>query len=113
MLSDLCRHRGVNYASFQMIELYGKDRDNVQAKTIGFHNEWTPDFISESDRQVHQKLVMKKLENISMKIFSASYGPHDHNTYDGVFHNQVERYSRLKHNVPHHFDSYPRPFYSR
>ena len=42
-----------------------------------------------------------------MKIFSASYGPHDHNTYDGVFHNQVERYSRLKHNVPHHFDSYP------
>ena len=42
-----------------------------------------------------------------MKIFSASYGPHDHNTYDGVWHNQVERYSRLKHNVPWHFDSYP------
>lgn len=42
-----------------------------------------------------------------MKIFSASYGPHDHNTYDGVWHNQVERHSRLKHNVPHHFDSYP------
>ena len=40
-------------------------------------------------------------------IFSASYGPHDHNTYDGVWHNQVERYSRLKHNVPWHFDSYP------
>ena len=42
-----------------------------------------------------------------MKIFSASYGPHDHNTYDGIWHNQVERKSRLKHNVPWHFDSYP------
>ena len=26
-------------------------------------------------------------------------GPHDHNTYDGVLHNQRERYTRLKHNV--------------
>ena len=33
--------------------------------------------------------------------------PHDHNTYDGVWHNQVERHSRLKHNIPLHFNSYP------
>ena len=68
MLSDLCRHRGVNYASFQMIELYGKDRDNVQAKTIGFHNEWTHDFISESDRHPseigHEKIGKYIYENL-------------------------------------------------
>ena len=34
-----------------------------------------------------------------MKIFSMALGPHDHNTYDGVLHNQRERYTRLKHNV--------------
>ena len=42
-----------------------------------------------------------------MKIFSIALGPHDHNTYDGVFHNQIERYSRRKHNVPWHVDVYP------
>jgi len=42
-----------------------------------------------------------------MKIFSVALSPHDHNTYDGVFHNQRERYTRLKHNIPWHFDSYP------
>ena len=42
-----------------------------------------------------------------MKIFSIALSPHDHNTYDGTFHNQRERYTRLKHNVPYHFDSYP------
>jgi carbamoyltransferase len=42
-----------------------------------------------------------------MKIFSVALGPHDHNTYDGVFHNQIERYSRKKHNIPWHVDSYP------
>ena len=42
-----------------------------------------------------------------MKIFSVALSPHDHNTYDGVWHNQVERHSRLKHNIPHHFNSYP------
>ena len=31
-------------------------------------------------------------------MFSIALGPHDHNTYDGVFHNQIERYSRIKHN---------------
>ena len=42
-----------------------------------------------------------------MKIFSIALGQHDHNTYDGVFHNQIERYSRRKHNVPWHVDVYP------
>lgn len=42
-----------------------------------------------------------------MKIFSISLSPHDQNTYDGVFHNQIERYSRRKHNIPWHFNAYP------
>lgn len=42
-----------------------------------------------------------------MQIFSVALNQHDHNTYDGVFHNQRERYTRLKHNVPYHYDSYP------
>jgi carbamoyltransferase len=33
------------------------------------------------------------------KIFSAAMNMHDHNTYDGVFHRQEERYSRRKHNI--------------
>lgn len=35
-----------------------------------------------------------------MKIFSVSLSFHDHNTYDGKLHNQRERYTRYKHNVP-------------
>lgn len=42
-----------------------------------------------------------------MKIFSAAFGPHDHNTYDGIWHNQRERYTRRKHNIPWHYDVYP------
>lgn len=42
-----------------------------------------------------------------MKIFSAAFGPHDHNTYDGKLHNQRERYTRRKHNIPWHYDAYP------
>lgn len=42
-----------------------------------------------------------------MKIFSAAFGPHDHNTYDGKFHDQRERYTRRKHNIPWHYDAYP------
>ena len=42
-----------------------------------------------------------------MKIFSAAFGPHDHNTYDGVWHNQRERHTRRKHNIPWHYDAYP------
>ena len=42
-----------------------------------------------------------------MKIFSVALNIHDHNTYDGIFHNQIERYSRKKHNIPWHMDVYP------
>lgn len=42
-----------------------------------------------------------------MNIFSIALGPHDQNTYDGSFHNQIERFSRKKHNVPWHHDVYP------
>jgi carbamoyltransferase len=34
-----------------------------------------------------------------MKIFSIAINMHDHNTYDGVFHRQEERYTRRKHNL--------------
>ena len=34
-----------------------------------------------------------------MKIFSVAANMHDHNTYDGIFHYQEERYSRKKHNI--------------
>lgn len=34
-----------------------------------------------------------------MKIFSVAVNIHDHNTYDGVFHNQIERHNRVKHNL--------------
>ena len=33
-----------------------------------------------------------------MKIYSVALNLHDHNTYDGVFHNQRERFTREKHN---------------
>ena len=41
-----------------------------------------------------------------MKIFAVALNLHDHNTYDGVFHNQRERYTRRKHNIPWHLDAY-------
>ena len=34
-----------------------------------------------------------------MKIFSVAVNIHDHNTYDGKFHYQVERHNRVKHNL--------------
>jgi len=36
-----------------------------------------------------------------MKIFSVALNLHDHNTYDGIFHNQRERHTRFKRNVPY------------
>lgn len=50
LLGLVCDHHGIEYHSFQMIELFDKDRDNVQAKTIGFHRHANEDFISEEDR---------------------------------------------------------------
>ena len=40
------------------------------------------------------------------KIYSIALNLHDHNTYDGVFHNQRERYTRFKHNLPYHAEAY-------
>ena len=40
------------------------------------------------------------------KIFAVALNLHDHNTYDGAFHNQRERYTRVKHNLPLKADSY-------
>ena len=40
-----------------------------------------------------------------MKIFSIAYNLHDHNTYDGELHFQMERYSRVKHSV-HQFNKF-------
>lgn len=42
-----------------------------------------------------------------MKIFSIALNSHDHNTYDGLYHMQSERITRLKHNIPHYVDAYP------
>src|SRR6056300_237851 len=40
------------------------------------------------------------------KIFSIALNLHDHNTYDGVWHNQRERFTRFKHNLPYHAEAY-------
>lgn len=41
-----------------------------------------------------------------MKIFSVAINLHDHNTYDGMYHNQRERHTRFKHNLPYHAEAY-------
>jgi len=41
-----------------------------------------------------------------MNIFSVALNLHDHNTYDGMFHNQRERHTRFKHNLPYHAEAY-------
>jgi len=49
-----------------------------------------------------------------MKIFSIAVNMHDHNTYNGEFHNQAERYTRIKHNInqkKHHDPEYSRDFF--
>ena len=40
------------------------------------------------------------------KIFAVALNLHDHNTYNGVWHNQRERFTRFKHNLPYQADSY-------
>ena len=40
------------------------------------------------------------------KIFAVALNLHDHNTYDGFYHNQRERHTRFKHNLPYHADAY-------
>jgi len=43
------------------------------------------------------------------KIYSVALNMHDHNTYDGVFHNQVERFTRRKHNLVYNDSHNPTP----
>ncbi len=40
------------------------------------------------------------------KIFSIALNSHDHNTYDGVWHNQRARQTRFKNNLPYHTEAY-------
>ena len=40
------------------------------------------------------------------KIFAVALNLHDQNTYNGVWHNQRERFTRFKHNLPYEVDSY-------
>ena len=35
------------------------------------------------------------------KIYAVALNLHDHNTYDTVYHNQRERHTRFKHNLPY------------
>ena len=39
-------------------------------------------------------------------IFAVALNLHDHNTYDGEYHNQRERHTRFKHNLPYHTEAY-------
>jgi len=50
-----------------------------------------------------------------MNIFSVAVNIHDHNTYDGIIHNQVERHNRRKHNLNRknsHDPTYSREFFN-
>ena len=50
-----------------------------------------------------------------MNIFSVAVNIHDHNTYDGVVHNQIERHNRRKHNLNRensHDPTYSREFFN-
>ena len=40
------------------------------------------------------------------KIYAVALNLHDHNTYDGVYHNQRERHTRFKHNLPYKAEAY-------
>ena len=40
------------------------------------------------------------------KIMAVALNLHDHNTYDGVWHNQRERQTRFKHNLPYRVEAY-------
>jgi carbamoyltransferase len=40
------------------------------------------------------------------KISAVALNLHDHNTYDGEWHNQRERHTRFKHNLPYHAEAY-------
>ena len=48
-------------------------------------------------------------KNNSMNIYSVALNIHDHNTYDGTFHNQIERHNRIKHNLNYEWSHDPNP----
>ena len=73
LMELVCKTKGIKYHSFQMIELYPKDRDNVQGKTIGFlskveFEKVNEDFISDADRHPsaigHEKIGQYIYENL-------------------------------------------------
>ena len=43
---------------------------------------------------------------MNKKIMAVALNLHDHNTYDGVWHNQRERQTRFKHNLPYRAEAY-------
>jgi len=43
---------------------------------------------------------------MNKKIIAVALNLHDHNTYDGVWHNQRERETRFKHNLPYRAEAY-------
>tara|TARA_B100001250_G_scaffold80282_1_gene65991 strand:- start:5444 stop:6967 length:1524 start_codon:yes stop_codon:yes gene_type:complete len=45
-----------------------------------------------------------------IKIFAVALNQHDHNTYDGVWHNERSRHTRFKHNLPYHAEAYGHQF---
>ena len=45
-----------------------------------------------------------------IKIFAVALNQHDHNTYDGVWHNERSRHTRFKHNLPYHAEAYGQNF---
>jgi len=49
---------------------------------------------------------MPKFLHFSPRPFAVAINLHDHNTYDGKFHDQRERYTRFKHNLPYHAEAY-------
>ena len=44
-----------------------------------------------------------------MKLYSVALNMHDHNTYDGEVHLQVERHTRAKHNLNYQNPHDPNP----
>ena len=55
---------------------------------------------------VYPELKKYNGEKRVKKIYSVALNLHDHNTYDGVYHNQRERHTRFKHNLPYHTEAY-------
>ena len=55
---------------------------------------------------VYPELKKYNEEKRVKKIYSVALNLHDHNAYDGVWHDQRERETRFKHNLPYHAEAY-------